>query len=130
MLAGISGASRIFNLVFFVVLSSVLIQGPTLPWVARRLGVDAALRMQAPFPIEPNPGSRFHRALRELTIGAGSPFAGKRIVDLGLPPDLLVILIARDDDFVIATGSTEIRAGDRLLVIAGDEAFRQVEQAL
>lgn len=128
LLAGISQSSTLFNLVFFVVLTSVLLQGPSIPLVARWLRVDAPLKPKRGDPIEPGHAEGFHGQLRELIIPAGSRFSGKRIVDLGLPPRLLVTLVDRNGDFLIASGGTELHAGDRLLVISDEESFAKVEE--
>jgi cell volume regulation protein A len=128
-LAGVTRADIIFNLVFFVVLTSVLIQGPSIPLAARRLRVDAPVQSQPTFPIEPNPAGGFRRKLRELELPAGSPFAGRAVVELSLPREFLIVLVGRGDSFLIPTGSTELQAGDRLLVIADDAAFAQMKEA-
>lgn len=130
LMAGVAQSETIFNLVFFVVLTSVLIQGPSIPVVARWLGLDAPLRPKRDDPIEPGPAEGNRGRLRELYIPAGSKFAGKKIVELGLPANLLVILIDRDGEFIIASGGTELHADDRLLVISDDEAFEQVQNQL
>lgn len=128
LLAGISQANTLFNMVFFVVLTSVLVQGPSIPLVARWLGVDAPAATRRGYPIEANPAGGFRRRLRELPVPPKSKMVGKRIVELGLPAEFLVILIDRDNSFIIPSGGTAIRAGDKLLVISGDEAFDQVQQ--
>lgn len=126
LLAGISRADTLFNLVFFVVLTSVLVQGPLIPFVARKLGVDAPSMTRRGLPIEASPVGQFRRSLRELSIPPNSPICGKRIFEAGLPPEFLVILIDREDDFIIASGGTEILPGDRLVVISDEEAYAQV----
>lgn len=130
LLAGISRSDALFNLVFFVVLTSVLLQGPSILLVARWLGVDSPVKPRRGDPIEPGPAGGFPRQLRELSIPSGSPFAGKHIFELGLPDEFLVILIDREEDFVIASGGTELQAGDRLLVISDEQAFAQVQSQI
>jgi cell volume regulation protein A len=129
LLAGISRSDTLFNLVFFVVLTSVLLQGPSIPLVARWLGVAGPVKSGRSDPIEPGPAGGFHRQLRELIVLPGSPFEGKRIVELGLPEEFLVVLIDRDEDFVVPSGGSEIQSGDRLLVISGEDAFQQVRRS-
>lgn len=128
LLAGVSQADTLFNLVFFIVLTSVLLQGPSIPLVARWLGVEAPQETRRGIPIEANPAGGFQRRLRELVIQEGSSFVDKQIVELGLPPEFLIILIDRGNDFLIASGSTEIQEGDRLIVISNNETFQQVRQ--
>ena len=60
----------------------------------------------------------------------GSAADGSRILDLGLPPEALVILIHRGGEFLIPKGATELCAGDSVLVLAGGEELRTVRQML
>jgi cell volume regulation protein A len=127
LLAGVENANGLFNLVFFVVLTSVLLQGPSIPFVARALSVDAPPLPRQIFPLEPNPVEGFRSQLKEMAIPAGSPFEGKAIVELGLPEKFLIILIARENDFLIPSGATILQPGDTLLVISDRDDFQSVE---
>ncbi len=129
MLAGISRSETLFNLVFFVVLTSILLQGPSIPLVARWLRVAGPVKTGRGDPIEPSPAGGFNRQLRELSILPGSPYDGRRIVELGLPEEFLVVLIDRDEDYVVPSGGSEIRTGDRLLVISDEPGYQQVRKA-
>jgi potassium/hydrogen antiporter len=126
LVAGIPQAELLFNVVFFIVLTSVLVQGTTLPRVARWLGVDAPLAERKPFPLESVEvlGATTH--LHDLTIPEGSPVAGRSLVHLALPADALVVLVNRHDTFVVPSGSTELQAGDAILLLADDEGLAQV----
>jgi len=128
--AGLPSAPLIFNIVFFVVLASVLLQGTTIPRVARWLRVEAPLAPKRSFPLEYTPVNGLKSELRELIIPAGSFAVGKAIVELHLPREVLVILIGRGDEFVVSTGSTVIQADDTLLILANQFQFRQVSQIL
>lgn len=127
LLAGLPEAQLIFNVVFFVVLTSVLIQGTTIPQVARRLGLIAA----PPESIAPSLREHIGEHLLEIELPAGSAAVGKRIIDLRLPPQALLVLIARDGQHFVPTGSTELRAGDHVLITAEqNELAEQVRQKL
>jgi cell volume regulation protein A len=128
--AGLPSAPLIFNIVFFVVLASVLLQGTSIPRVARWLRVEAPLAPRRSFPLEYTPVNGLKSELRELTIPAGSFAVGKAIVELHLPREVLVILIGRGDEFLVSTGSTVIQANDTLLILANQFQFRQVSQIL
>lgn len=132
MVAGVPNAERIFNLVFFVVLTSVAIQGPSLPRVARWLGLDAPMPERTRYPLHLEPASGSGSALVDLPVPAGAAVVGRRIVDLGLPPGTLVVLIHRGGDFLVANGGSEILAGDSLLVLGPrpeiDAVRRQLTQ--
>jgi potassium/hydrogen antiporter len=132
-LAGVNGAREIFHVVFFVVLVSVLAQGTTLTRVARRLGVLAPPVPPAePAPVAPPPAAPplLTEELRELDIQSGSSAAHRSIVELGLPPAFLIVLIRRDGESLIPNGGTQILPGDRLLVLADEDEFSRVAARL
>ncbi len=119
--AGVDHANTIFNVVFFIVLSSVLIQGTSLPWVAKKLGVD-----QEPDPSRPRPFEyvRMASGPREpvsLRVAHGAMADGEQIVDLDLPDGTLIVMVTRGDDYVVPQGSTVLRGDDELLVVAGED---------
>ena len=126
LLARIPEADSIFNIVFFVVLTSALLQGASIPDVARRLGVDEPVEKKPLYPIEYTPVSGFKNELKELSIPAHSAFAGRTIVELGLPADFLIILIARKSEFIMPSGGVALQEGDTLIVLADKATFAQV----
>ncbi len=110
----ISQASTIFNAVFFIVLTSALIQGTTLEWVAERLGVVD----------RPRPGKSSRRKggvvdsfeLVEFVVTAQDSIAGATISEIGLPRKTRVTTIARRAKSITPVAKTIIRAGDHLFV--------------
>ncbi|HNS50852.1 MAG TPA: potassium/proton antiporter [Anaerolineae bacterium] len=130
LLAGIPQAELLFNAVFFVVLTSVLLQGTSLPLVARWLKVDAPVAPRRVYPIEYTPMSGLSSELKELPVPPGSPVTGKAIVELGLPDNFLVILVARDNDFLVPSGGTVLQAGDILLALSDKESLDRVQAKL
>ena len=119
-------ADLIFNVVFFIVLTSVLLQGTSLTQVARWLKMDAPAEPKRLYPIEYMPMTGLKSELKELTIPAGSTLSGKAVVELGLPPGLLIVLIARGDDFVQPGGGTVVQGGDTLLVLSDKKTYAEV----
>lgn len=130
LLAGLEESGTMFNVVFFVVLTSVLLQGTSLPRVARWLNVDAPTISQLVYPIEYTPVGGFKSELKELSISPGSPAAGKAIFELGLPDDFLVILVARENNFMVPSGGLILQEGDTLLVLAEKQSFHEVTSEL
>ena len=112
LLAGMQEAGTIFNVVFFVALMSLLVQGTTLPLAARFLHVGAIAATRPSFPLQFNPTESTDKELVELTIHPGAPADGKRIMDLGLPAHTLVVLVGRSNQFVAPEGSTILCPGD------------------
>ncbi len=116
-------AQTFFDIVFFVVLVSVLVQGTTLQSVARLLGVTESDPEPAAVP---SAREQVTSALHEVALDPASPLAGRRLVDLGLPARVLVVLIARAGGDVIPEGSTVLQPGDRLVVLADDDSMSAV----
>lgn len=126
LLANVPQAEMMFNIVFFVVLSSVLLQGTTISQMARWLKVDTSSPPKRVYPIEYNSISGIKAELKELTIPQDSEAGGKTLVELQLPAGFLIVLIARDNEFILPGGGTELRAGDTLLVLAEKKVFNEV----
>jgi len=128
LMEGAEDANLIFDVVFFTVLTSVLIQGTTIPLAARWLGVTEPSPQRTAWPFElvtPTPdGSE----LREVTVAAETAADGRAVVDLGLPPGTMIVLVRRDGSFAVPTGSTVLRSNDELLVLAPPDGFRHIRR--
>jgi cell volume regulation protein A len=125
-LAGIEQSDLIFNVIFFVVLTSLLIQGTTISTAARLLKVNDPNKPKPSYPLEVDPLQGWKGELREIVIPENSCVVGKAIFELGLPGDYLIVLLARDDEFIIPNGSLIFQEGDRLLGLADDESHQTV----
>ena len=123
LVEGVPQAEVIFNVVFFIVITSVLVQGTTIPVVARWLGVDEPMRPRRPYPLEHVGSGDGDTGLHEIAIPKGSRAAGRRLVDLKLPPGALVVLVNRDEDFVVPQGSTVLLPGDTVLLLADQRSL-------
>lgn len=117
LIAGAEKANMIFNIVFFISLTSVLIQGTTLPVVARWLKLSIPVSDKQLTQTDIELSDSIKQMLTEIVIPDGCTTAGKQIVNLGLPKTILISIIKRDDKFITPTGSTELEAGDRLFVL-------------
>ena len=121
MLAGVAVAKDIFNLVFFISVSSVLLQGTTLPMVARWLHVSVPEKIKRKFPLDLELKDNFKSELIELDIPTTSSAVGKAVMNLALPKKALIVLIHRDGKYITASGDTEIMPHDHLLVMADNK---------
>jgi len=108
----------IFNIVFFIVLTSVSLQGTTLTVVANwlRLSVPEKLRRRTPLELELSDNQK--NELIEVIIPPDSTAAGKTILQLGFPKTSLIVMIKRDKAYITPNGATEIKAGDTMLIMA------------
>jgi len=116
LLAGLAQATMMFNLVFFIVLTSVLLQGTSIPLVARWLKVEAPLPRRLEASPVWNAPTGLKSGLVEMTIPESSVAVGQRLLDLGLPRSTLVILIGRKGQCFVPDGSTVLEATDSLLL--------------
>jgi cell volume regulation protein A len=130
LLAGTPHAGKTFNIVFFIVISSVLLQGTTIPWVARWLGAQASKHHEFHYPHEFAPQVSANSRLIELTVPADTPTPGRSIIDLRLPPGALVVSIIRDGESLVPNGGTILEAGDQVLVLAEDVLMGTVRGAI
>jgi len=124
LVAGIESADLIFNLVFFIVITSVLLQGTSLVPVSRWLKVDESLHPDATLPLEIVSDEKITGKLREIKIAPDSPACGKAIYELKLPPSYLIILISRAGVYLQANGSTVIQSGDVLISLSEDAVYQ------
>jgi cell volume regulation protein A len=121
LVAGTANADLYFNVVFFIVLTSVLLQGTTLTAVARGLGLQTPAVEQARDPLEFLDTPRSKSNLIELNLKKDSPAVGKRVVDLELPKSALLVLVRRGDEVLVPRGATALEDGDIVAVIADKE---------
>ncbi|MBB6099471.1 cell volume regulation protein A [Deinobacterium chartae] len=128
LLADVPGAQTIFNVSFFIVLTSLLIQGTTLPSVARLLKVAAPLPHKSVMPLTYTPTGAGKNDMVEIVVPQGSAVVGKRIVDLHFPPEALILLIHRGDEYVIPKGATMIEAGDGIQILGSKQFIEEVRQ--
>ena len=121
ILAGVPQAEMIFNVVFFIVVTSVLLQGTSLPIVARWLGLESPLPSTPEYSLPLESLDSIRTGLTEITISATSAAAGKQIVDLALPKQVVVMMVGRNEHAFIPTGRSVLQAHDKLLVFADRE---------
>ncbi len=130
LLAGLPRAGELFNLVFFIVLTSALLQGTTISWAARRLGLEAPASPRKQYPFEIVPVAKSRSELVEILIPQGSPAAGNAILRLGLPRSALLILIGRGNDYLSPRGATILQAGDSILALVDREEAATLRRCL
>lgn len=116
VVAQVPGASLIFNIVFFVTLLSLLVQGTTVISAARRLRlIDTSVREEPDFGVEL--ADEHPTSLRTLVLTDEHLSAGNTLSSLTLPEKGLVIMIKRDGRYIVPNGKRRLLAGDTLLII-------------
>lgn len=117
LLFHLEDAQLIFNVVFFVVVLSALIQGWSLPWVAKKLGLDEPMPSNPPVQLEIHSLRHVDGDILDYMIEPDSPAVGKKVSELGLPEEVTIALIARNDAFIPPRGTTTISPGDHVIVV-------------
>lgn len=131
LIAGVSKADTIFHLVFFISASSVLLQGYTLPLVAKWLRVIVPEKIKKTTALEMELNDKARSAFTEIVLPGSSPAVGKAIVKLKLPKSAMIVLLEREGKYSQPNGSTILEEGDKLLVLADNkEVFNEVRQSL
>ncbi|MEY9872221.1 cell volume regulation protein A [Streptacidiphilus sp. MAP12-33] len=125
----VPGADQLFNTVFLLVVVFTLIQGPTLPLVARALRISDAAHADD-LEVESAPLERLHGHLLSVSIGPESRLAGVEVSELRLPKGAAVTLVVREGASFVPGPATVLRHGDDLLVVATDQVRDRTERRL
>lgn len=130
LIAEIQYASLIFNVVFFITIVSLILQGTTVSYMAGLLGLAEEEKNKANnFGVELP--EEIKSAMTEIEVSAGLLKKGNHLMDLTLPDNTLVVMVKRDMKFFIPRGKTILKTGDKLLVITdNDEELLHTYQEL
>ncbi|GLF99483.1 potassium/proton antiporter [Streptomyces yaizuensis] len=128
MVGGVADSDRIFNIVFVLVVVYTLIQGPTLPWLARALRLGPG--SPSDLGVESAPLERLRGHLLSVSIPGESRMHGVEVSELRLPSGSAVTLVVRDGKSFVPLPSTVLRRGDELLVVATDPVRDAAEKRL
>lgn len=118
--AGLPYSDIFFNIVFVVTLLSLLIQGSTVPWMAKILGV-VDINVRKKVFTEVNLPEQIKSTISEMIVSTSMIEKSNKLMDLNIPPHTLAILVQRRGRFFIPRGDTELAEGDHVLVISDDE---------
>ena len=128
LLMGIDNSLLIFDLVFFIVLTSSLLQGWTINPMARLLNLSAPLMKKNQTPIEFSSSANDETDLIEFIVPFSSGMAGKQIVDLNFPEDSRIILVVRDEKNIVPSGGTILEEGDILSILVSKNNIDAVQK--
>ena len=130
VIEGIEDSRLFFNIVFFAVLLSTVLQGTTFEALARRLGVTTT-EPALPRPIaEAGTIRRMGAEVLEFPLAPGDAAVGARVRDLQLPRDGVVNVIVRGEQAIPPRGSTRLQADDVLYLLFSEESARRIPELL
>lgn len=114
-------ARLMFNIVFFCTLVSLLVQGTSLPLMAKWLGLAEKPKEKVPALSEEDADPHSYKsATAEIQLSAAALKKGNKLMDLPIPLDVIVVLVKRDETLFVPTGTSELTAKDTLLVISDE----------
>ncbi len=120
LLAGIDGASQIFNIVFFITILSLILQGTTVSWTARLLKrAHPADNSSTEFDVNMN--ENIQSIAAEFTVTPDLLKGGDHIQDLHFPPNTLIVMIKRYGHYFVPDGHTRLLTQDILLILSDNE---------
>jgi len=129
MAEGVPGSGYLFNVVFVFVIVYTLLQGPTLPLVARLLKVvdtSAASDVE----VEVAPLDKISADMLQVRIPEGSKLVGVEIQELRLPKNTVVSLIIRSEKAFAPAGRDRLKVGDEMLIVTPSALRQRAEDQL
>lgn len=128
LLLGLPGADALFDIVFFVVLVSAILQGWSLPPLARRLGLQVRPAPEPPVTLEITSLRHVEGDIVGYTILPDTRAAGRLVRDLHFPEGAVVAMIVREGRVIPPRGSTGIEPGDHVFVMLRPEVRPRVDR--
>ena len=130
VVAGVPGSDELFNIVFFAVVISTILQGVTFVPLARRLGVTTSEPALPTRLLETGTIRSLGADVVEYRVSPTDAVVGRRVRELGLPRDSLLNVIVRDEQVLPPRGSTRIEADDALHVLVLQEVAAEFRELL
>lgn len=122
-------ASHIFHVTFLLVVTFTLLQGPTLPRLARWMGVTEAIS-QHPVTFDSSPLEGIDAALVQVTVPPGSRLSGMYVDDLRLPRGAVASMVIRGDDVLVPDRATRLRENDQVLLAVRTDLLERTQRRL
>ena len=120
VVARVEHSGQIFNIVFFITLLSLVVQGSTVSWAARKLSLDLPEEKKGnDFGVELP--EEINSTLHDMVVTDAMLASGSRLADISLPEKTLVMIVRRGDKYIVPNGKMELKRGDKLLLISEDE---------
>lgn len=117
VVAGIEGANMIFNIVFFITIVSLIVQGTTISTMANKLKLSKPMpKTGNEFGVELPEEINTH--LYDMVIEPSHITSGDTLKDMALPKGTLVMIVKRNEEYLIPNGTLKLHVGDRLLLIS------------
>jgi len=132
LMSGIPQARMMFNIVFFITILSLVLQGSTIPFVARLLKLSMPSKDKPKLKeFDIDLPEDIKSAISEITVTEEMLQKGRKLMDITLPDQTLAVMIKRNDHFFVPRGNTKLEIGDTVLLIAdNDEIMKETFKKL
>lgn len=130
MIAGVENSQLIFNIIFFVVLTSALIQGSTIPLFAEKLGLTSEGKSKSVHSLELVSIGKANAEIIEFEVGEGNGLINHTLREINFPKSVLVNAIIRDNELVTPQGDTTILEGDTLFILVDKRSLSTLKEML
>jgi cell volume regulation protein A len=121
MIVGIREAQWIFNVVFFIVITSAFLQGWSIPWIASWLRLDMPANKKLNIVTEFGNLDETNRALVDFIIPENSTLVKKPIVEIPELKGILIVTVKREKHYFVPSGGTILETGDELQMLVANE---------
>jgi len=129
LVVGTPDTEWIFDLVFMLVVIFTIVQAPSLPWVAKRLGLNEQVH-SVDVDLESTSLMQISADVIQVTVGPQSRLHGVAVFELRLPKGANVTLVVRRGEGFVPEPHTTIRHGDQLLVVTTSRVKQRTEQRI
>ncbi|RIW28823.1 potassium/proton antiporter [Bacillus salacetis] len=130
LIAGLENSPMIFNVVFFVVLTSALIQGSTISIFAKKLGLAGPVKSEPVHSLELVSIGKANAEIIEVEAKADIPILGKSLAEVEFPKDVLINAVIRGTELVTPYGETVIKKGDVLYILVSRKSKKELKRML
>lgn len=130
MAAGLTNGQQFFNVIFFIVLISALVQGSTISIFAQKLGLTEPTKTTPMHSLELISIGKANAEMVEYEVSDDAYITGKPLAEIEFPNDVLVNAIIRNDQLITPSGDTKIEAGDILYILTSRSSKNALNQLL
>ncbi|TWI59614.1 potassium/proton antiporter [Halalkalibacter nanhaiisediminis] len=130
MIAGIENSQLFFNVVFFVVLTSALVQGSTIMLFAKKLALTGPKEVEPPHSLELVSIGKANAEIIEFEVSEETIITNKTLAEMDFPKDVLINAVIRDDQLITPYGETKIKIGDILYILVSRESKQALKELL
>ncbi len=130
MIAEVENSQMIFNVVFFVVMTSTLLQGSTISTFAEKLKLTGPTKVEPSHTLELVSIGKANAEIIEYVVNEESFVKGSRIKEIDFPDDVLINAIIREEDLITPSGDSQIEVGDILYILTSKRSKKALNKLL